>query len=294
MIADFLPTLASPPGGAALPRRRDASGADAATPQAAVGETLAWSRRLVRRIAAQRGPRMSAVGLCCKALVRETWLREVRRIRFRTTRNDEACAAYSAMTIEEFADINRRQAWANWRTIPRNLSGRLPARPIRAIDLCCGIGESTAVLACYAARGSQVLGLEYNARFVETARAGDYATLHGEPARVEFRAQSVLEDFCDAAGRRVPPASIDLVNASGAVGCHFAPADARRLAEECARVVRPQGLALVDTGRRGREGRDGIAATDLAKIFAAAGFHVVGGAVSCVLDQRRQLCLRRV
>jgi SAM-dependent methyltransferase len=285
MIADILPELAWTPRTVAgrpvavLPKSYARGGVSPGT--------LRFSERTIRQVAAERGPRMSAFGMCCKALVRETWLRHVRRIDFRTATNDKACAAYEAMTVAEFADINRKQAWANWRTIPRNLSDRMPATPIRAVDLCCGIGESTAVLACYAPRGSQILGLEYNRRFVDDARRARYTTIDGAPAAVTFRAQSVLDEFRDARGSRIASSSIDLINACGAVGCHFAPADALRLARECARVLKPDGLALLDSGY------DGLDAAALDEIFTTHGFTIVGRAVSCPLDRRAQLCLQR-
>src|SRR5262245_19170499 len=82
-----------------------------------------------------------------KMLVRracyEARVRGLRKIPFRTSRNDVACQAYAALTLREFEAINERQAWANWRTIRRNLAGRVPRGPVRAIDLCCGTGRST-------------------------------------------------------------------------------------------------------------------------------------------------------
>jgi hypothetical protein len=51
--------------------------------------------------------------------------------------------------------------------------------------------------------------------------------------------------------------------------------------------LRADGLALIDTGH------DGLDAGDLVELFAAQGFRVVGRAVSCPLDRRPQLCLRR-
>src|SRR5262245_20670589 len=86
-----------------------------------------------------------------KMLVRqacyEARVRGLRKIPFRSSRNDVACRAYAAITVREFEAINERQAWANWRTIRRNLAGRVPRRPLRAVDLCCGTGRSTEVLA---------------------------------------------------------------------------------------------------------------------------------------------------
>ncbi|HEX3133611.1 MAG TPA: hypothetical protein VHX44_08510, partial [Planctomycetota bacterium] len=47
---------------------------------------------------------------------------------------DAARKAYQRMTTTEFVRINARQAWANWRTIPRNLHGHLPIdRPLTVV-----------------------------------------------------------------------------------------------------------------------------------------------------------------
>src|ERR1022692_4059307 len=82
-----------------------------------------------------------------------------RGIRFRATAFDQVLAAYAAMTQAEFAAINGPQDWANWRTIPRALSGHVPDRPLRVLDLGCGTGGSTRVLAFYCPLGSRVTGI---------------------------------------------------------------------------------------------------------------------------------------
>src|SRR5512142_87947 len=92
----------------------------------------------------------------------ETRVRRLRHIQFRSRENDKAREAYAAMDPWEFEGINARQAWANWRTLARNLEGRLPREPVRAIDLCCGTGQSTAVIAHHLPPGSEILGLEYS------------------------------------------------------------------------------------------------------------------------------------
>src|SRR5262245_40322368 len=51
-----------------------------------------------------------------------------RGVHFRATDPEVVAAAYAAMSDREFEAINGRQDWANWRTIPRCLSGRLPER----------------------------------------------------------------------------------------------------------------------------------------------------------------------
>jgi len=254
----------------------------------AVGKRrIMLSEAVIRNTAKQHGPRQSPAVLCMRAAVREFLLRTSRHINFRRTQNPDACAAYDAMQIDDFTAINARQAWANWRTIPRNLSGQLVDEPVVAIDLCSGVGDSTAVLAYYCAPGSRIVGYEFNARFVEHARKRRCVNRLGRPADVEFLTQNVLETFRMADGRRLPDRSVDLVNASGAVGCHFDLAATQLLARECGRVVRPGGLALIDAGRGGTD------ADELASAFHAEGFRVVRQARSCIIDRGNQLCLRK-
>jgi hypothetical protein len=103
----------------------------------------------------------------------ELRVRRLRGIAFRTSRNDDARRAYAALRLWEFEGINERQAWANWRTIRRNLQGRAPRRPVSAIDLCCGTGDSTEVLAWCLEPGSAILGVDADPRFVAAgAREG--------------------------------------------------------------------------------------------------------------------------
>jgi len=255
---------------------------------AARHRSVELSERTIRAVARGRGPKSPPTWLFLRRLFNELVLRRLRRINFRRTHNDEAVAAYCAMEGEEFGAINALQAWSSWRTIPRNLAGRLPDRPVTAIDLCSGVGESTAVLAYYCPPGSHVLGLEYNPRFVERARSQTFCDRTGGAANVQFRAQSVLEAFRDASGDRIPDQSVDLVNACGAIGCHFDREELDRLARECARVVREAGLATLDTDPNGA-GRD-----ELAEVFGRHGFELVHEARSCMLDRRPQVCLRRV
>ncbi len=223
--------------------------------------------------------------------LRQAWhearLRYWRRIEFRSRENAEARAAYAAMAAWEFEGINARQAWANWRTIPRNLQSRVPEYPLRALDLCCGTGHSTAVLAYHLADGSEILGLEGNPHFVARARSRTYFTRHGTDARVLFRAQSVLEELRDAEGERLDNASIDLVNSSGAIGCHFDVAATAALAGEVTRVVRPGGWALIDSGPAGTR------PDEVRRIFERSGFELRHQARSCFVDRCLQLCFRK-
>lgn len=207
------------------------------------------------------------------------------RMSFRSSRNAEAARAYRAMTEEEFEGINARQRWANWRSIPRALEGRLPDRPCAALDLCSGSGSSTEVLAWCLPPGSTILGLEFNPAFAASAARRDYRDARGGPASVRFRAQSVLETFRTPDGAPVPDGTIDVVNSSGALGLHFERDSVETVAEEIARVLRPGGIAAIDSCP------EGVGPDAMVRIFLARGFTEAGRARSCFLDRFTQLCL---
>jgi SAM-dependent methyltransferase len=246
--------------------------------------TVGEPRVRARRAASPLRSPLSLVGILVRQACHELRVRRLRGIAFRTSRNDEACRAYAALRLWEFEGINERQAWANWRTIRRNLQGRAPRRPVSAIDLCCGTGDSTEVLAWCLEPGSSILGVDADPRFVAAARQRCYLTRRGRPADVRFGCQSVLEPLCDDAHEPIADASVDVVNASGAVGCHFEAKATALLAAEVDRVLRPGGLALIDCGP------DGTSPRQLREIFEALGHRAIHRARSCAFDRYWQLC----
>lgn len=248
------------------------------------GKTLYFSKETIQRVAQNR----LSYSHFAKIFIRQAWsenrLRFVRKVNFRKRDNDRAVQAYCEMTLRDFEGINARQQWANWRTIPKNLSGILPNKAMMAIDLCCGTGHSTEVLACYLPVESSILGIEYNPSFVKRARAQKYYHMNGQECAAEFSAQSVLDQFKDGIGNTVPDGSVDLVNSCGAVGVHFDSAATSILAQEVARVLCRGGLALIDSGGAGTPKED------LIRIFKANGFKVRNFAKSCALDLYTQVC----
>ncbi len=203
-------------------------------------------------------------------------------------RGDAAREAYKRMTTAEFIRINARQAWANWRTIPRNLQGQLPVnRPLTVIDLCCGTGESTQVLAWWLPSGSQIVGMEIDPRFAAAAAAQTYRNRHGDIIPVSVRRASILDGFCDHNGARCLDATVDVVHAIGSIGCHFTPAESAIIMQECARVLKSDGIALLDAGAAGTSERT------LATIAEQHDFQVDRRSKSWWLDRYVQLVLRR-
>jgi SAM-dependent methyltransferase len=171
-----------------------------------------------------------------------------RGVHFRSTDPCQVAAAYAAMSAAEFDAINGRQDWANWRTIPRCLNGQVPDRPLRILDLGCGTGSSTRVLAFWAPSGSHVTGYELAEPLLAVARGRPCRHRDGTPALVDFVCQGVTEVLRDATGGSVAPASVDVVNASGVVGHHLDPQTVLPLVAELHRVLRPEGIAMLDVG----------------------------------------------
>ncbi len=97
----------------------------------------------------------------------------------------------------------------------------------------------------------------------------------------------MLETFRDASGAELHAGSVDLVNSSGAVACHFTPEATATLAREIARVLAPDGVALIDAGAEGTPPRD------LERIFAEHGFRARRAVRSCWLDRAVQIAFER-
>jgi SAM-dependent methyltransferase len=250
-------------------------------------DTLSFNYRDIRRVA---NSKWSCFDLT-KILFSQAWwelsLRLTRHIDFRKRENMNACQAYSKMSPKEFEWINARQQWANWRTIPKSLSGLVADSPLVAIDLCCGVGHSTEVLAYYLPSGSKLIGLEFNPNFVKKAAEKTFYHRSRKIANVAFHAQSVLEIFTDNAGRKIESETVDLVNSSGAVGCHFDLNATDILAAEVKRVLKKGGLATIDSGSAGTSTKELVA------IFERHGFIKCQSVKSCFFDLYTQVCFTK-
>jgi SAM-dependent methyltransferase len=166
-----------------------------------------------------------------------------RGIRFRATDIDQVVAAYAAMTPAEFAAINALQEWANWRAIPRALNEHVPDRPLRVLDLGCGAGGSTQVLAHYCPPGSYITGFEIAEPMIAIARRREYRHKGGATAHVDFHCQCITDPFS-----AIPSHTIDLANASGIVGHHLNDSTILPVIGELRRVLAGDGVAILDVG----------------------------------------------
>lgn len=195
----------------------------------------------------RQGP-AGSLGTICWAQWRTERALGRRGVRFRSTDEAELERAYSAMSPEEFAAINGRQAWANWRTIPRCLSGHVPDRGLLVVDLGCGAGDSSAVLAFWCPAGSRVIGYELSAPLAAVASRRRYRHRTGATVDTAIIVQGVGGELRDADGRPLAAGSVDLVHSSGLVGHHLTRSTVGPLVQELARVVSRGGHAFLDVG----------------------------------------------
>ena len=209
-----------------------------------------------------------------------------RGVLFRSTAPEVVARAYSAMSDQEFDAINGRQDWANWRTIPRGLNGRVPDRPLRVLDLGCGPGSSTRVLAFYCPLGSVIYGYELAQPLVDVARRRTYHHRSGEPVLVDFICQGVTETIREPGGFPVAAGSVDLVNASGVIGHHLTATTVQPLIIEIKRLLRPGGLALLDVG-------PSLGGRLLTPLMQDAGFRRLGRWRSWLLDPTGQIVFQQ-
>jgi SAM-dependent methyltransferase len=224
------------------------------------------------------------VGVCWRQWWTERALRR-RGIRFRSRDREDCARAYAAMSAAEFDAINGRQEWANWRTIPRALTGQIPDRPLGVIDLGCGTGGSTRVLACCCPLGTQIIAYELTAPLIEIARRRRYFHHTGAPVEVKFVCQGVTEALRDGTGNVLAERSIDLVNASGVVGHHLDRETVQPLIDEVRRIILPEGLVLLDAGPT-------LGAKELQALMGRTGFGTLGRYYSCVFDVNGQLAFK--
>lgn len=228
---------------------------------------------------------MNLISVCWRQWRAERELAR-RGVLFRTADPAAVEAAYAAMSDAEFEAINGRQAWANWRTIPRALAGRLPERPVLAVDLGCGTGPSTRVVASVCPPRSRILGYELAAPLARIAGRHRFPGPDGVPQEVRFVAQGVTGTLCDPGGQPLAAGSVDLANASGVVGHHLTGRTVAPLVDELARILAPAGLALLDVGPT-------LGAEALARAMARGGFVPEGRFRSWVLDPTGQVLFRR-
>jgi SAM-dependent methyltransferase len=241
---------------------------------------LTISERDIRRHGAG-----NALGVCWRQWRAERRLAR-RGLHFRDTHLETVAAAYRAMSEAEFDAVNGRQDWANWRTIPRALSGHVPDRPLGIVDLGCGTGGSTRVLAFYAPARSRITAYELAESLLAIARRRVYRDRNGRTADVAFVCQGVTQTLRQPGGDAVPGASVDIVNASGVVGHHLNASTMPPLIAELRRVLTPDGIAMLDVG-------PSLRGPELRRLMEAADFSFLGHYRSGWWDPTGEMVFRR-
>jgi SAM-dependent methyltransferase len=157
---------------------------------------------------------------------------------------------------------------------------------LQVIDLGCGTGSSTRVLAFYCPAGSRIIGYEMVRPLIECARRRRYLHRTGETVNVTFICQPVTEPFRQADGSLVPPGSIDVASASGVVGHHLNGETVLPLVRQLQRTIAANGIAMLDVG-------PSLPMKTLVPVMARHDFTVVGRYKSWLLDPTGQVVFRR-
>jgi len=201
-------------------------------------------------------------------------------------RSGDVKSAYDAMDAQDFDAINGRQDWANWRLIPRALSGLVPSTPVSVIDLGCGPGSSTKILGHFVHPESRLLGIDLAENLIAKARKANYTHGSGAEMATEFSVGSATETFRQADGTAVKDGSVDYVNSSGIVGHYLDVPALKTMGREVHRVLKPGGHVALDNGPN-------LVAKDIIPAMESLGFTFVKRVVLFYGDFRGQLVFRR-
>jgi len=216
--------------------------------------------------------------------VAEILPRLLRGANIREGGNENVYNAYEKLSPEELKAVNMRQHWAAWRVIPRSLSDVVNDAPVFAVDLCCGLGESSQILAHYLPVGSKILGIDFNSRFVECAKR---TARNCAPNELHFRTQSVIDPLHNENGTLLPKESVDLIHSIGALAFHFTYAETKAVLKNAVRVLRPGGTLILDMRKSGRP------RCSLEAMILRMGFKHVKSATSCGFDRTAQECFQK-
>jgi SAM-dependent methyltransferase len=198
--------------------------------------------------------------------------------------------AYDGMDDNTFTAINGAQEWVNWRQIPRASHGRIPRGPALVIDLGCGPGSSTRILAWCGTPQWRIIGVDFSEQLIRLARQlagnGAFRTAAGERPTVEFVVGSVVEPLRDGSGTLIADGSVDYVSSSGIVGHHLSAEGLERLASELQRIVKPRGYVALDSGPH-------LKGDSIRRIMEKAHFILRARVRSVPFDPRPQLVFQK-
>jgi len=197
---------------------------------------------------------------------------------------------FSGLAADGFEEYNLPQAWVESRMIPQALHGRVPRAGARILDLGCGPGTSTRLLAHFADPSWFILGMDLTPALIDAARlraqAGAFRNAAGQTIPTAFVRQDLAAPLRGPDDTPVPDASIDLAISCGVVGLYMDTPGATALAHELARVLRPGGFAALDAG-------PAIPVPALRQILAGAGLTPDGTCRSVWCEPRPKLVYRK-
>lgn len=197
-------------------------------------------------------------------------------------------AGFASLQGDDFLRYNLPQMWVERRQIPSAIHRRLPRLNATVLDLGCGPGASTEVLCLFADPSWTLLGFDLTPHFIdaarERARRGGFRNRSGQAIAPEFYCQNIADPL-RRNGALLPDASADFAVSGGVVGLYMHEPEARRLAAELRRVIRPGGHVALDAG-------PSIPPRVLHRILTDAGFMYVSRAKSFWIEPRPKLVFR--
>lgn len=203
--------------------------------------------------------------------------------------SEAVACGFGGLEGADFDEYNFPQVWVERRQIPGAISGRIPARGAVVLDLGCGPGTSTEILAYFADPSWTIIGYDLTRHLVERARLraarGEFRSRNGCVITPEFECQNVADPLRGLSGL-IRDSSVDFAISCGVVGLYLQRDEAARLAVELARVVKSGGFAAIDTGPANP-------VSAVRELMSGAGFDEVGVARSFVVEPRPKLVFRR-
>jgi SAM-dependent methyltransferase len=190
-----------------------------------------------------------------------------------------------------FDQYNFPQVWVERRQIPRVLHGRVPQRNAVILDLGCGPGTSTEVLAHFAHPTWHILGFDLTPHSIDAARRraeqGHFRSRDGHTIRPTFICQNIAHPLTfdgtpPPRGQPLPDRFADLAIAGGVVGLYMSPRQAGRLLANLARIVKPGGAIALDAG-------PSVPQRAMLRLARRAGLRLAATVGSVPLDPRPKL-----
>lgn len=184
---------------------------------------------------------------------------------------------FGALRGADFDEYNLPQVWVERRQIPQAVHGRVPMRDAVVLDLGCGPGTSTEVLAYFADPSWTIIGYDLVEHSITAAREraarSGFRSRDGAVIHPHFECQSIATPLL-LRGEPLGGGTVDFAISGGVVGLYLRPADAEKLIRDLRRIVKPGGYIALDAGpsvtadtMRAIASENGLAFRSVAKSF---------------------------